>query len=182
MRQRKPFFAPVWAFVFAALVAVGLIAAALWTVSRATTTTVVLVRHAEKQLGTIADPPLTPVGEERAERLVKLFGDNGAFGRIDAIYVSNTRRSQQTAAPLARRLGLTPIVSAEKPAGLARQVLREHGGQRVLVVGHSNTVPALVGALAGANDVPSIADDEYGTVYVVAIPAFGASSVLRARY
>ncbi len=165
-----------------ALAVFALIATALLYLRDAATTTVILVRHAEKQLGTIDNPPLTSIGEERAERLAQLFADDARYGRIDAIYVSDTRRSQQTAAPLARRVGLVPMVSAEQPPGLARTVLRAQRGHRVLIVGHSNTIPALVAELSGTSDVPPMGDDEYSTIYIVAVPAVGAASVLRARY
>jgi 2,3-bisphosphoglycerate-dependent phosphoglycerate mutase len=53
-----------------------------------------------------ADPGLTPGGQEQARRLA----DRLATARIDAIYVSTLRRTAQTAAPLAARLGLAPKV------------------------------------------------------------------------
>jgi probable phosphoglycerate mutase len=56
-----------------------------------------------------ADPALTPNGHEQARRLA----DRLATAGIDAIYVSTLRRTAQTAAPLAGRLGLTPHVEPE---------------------------------------------------------------------
>jgi len=56
-----------------------------------------------------ADPGLTPRGHEQAERLAGRL----ASARIDAIYVSTLRRTAQTAAPLAARLGLAPKVEPE---------------------------------------------------------------------
>jgi probable phosphoglycerate mutase len=53
-----------------------------------------------------ADPALTPAGHEQARRLA----DRLASARIDAIYVTTLRRTAQTAAPLAARLGLVPQV------------------------------------------------------------------------
>jgi broad specificity phosphatase PhoE len=151
---------------------------------RATTTTIVLVRHAEKQLGTIDDPPLAPAGEERARRLAQLFGERTAPGRVEAIYATDTRRAQQTAAPLAARLGVGVIaLSADaSSASLARRVRREHRGGVALVVGHGNTVPELVRALAPDVAPPAMADEDYGAVYVVTVPDVGRSSVLRLSY
>jgi 2,3-bisphosphoglycerate-dependent phosphoglycerate mutase len=51
-----------------------------------------------------SNPDLSPAGREQAERI----GDRLAHEPIAAIYVSNLRRTHQTAAPLAERLGLTP--------------------------------------------------------------------------
>jgi len=56
-----------------------------------------------------ADPALTPNGHEQAQRLA----DRLAAAGIDTIYVSTLRRTAQTAAPLAARLGLAPQVEPE---------------------------------------------------------------------
>ena len=178
-RQRRPFLAPIW-LTFAAVLLVAFVALGVYR--SAATTTVVVVRHAEKQLGTIEDPPLAPEGEARAERLARLLGDANGVGTIQGIYVTDTRRTQQTAAPLAARLRLKPeIVAADDVRGVLARVRREHRGSRVLIVAHNNTVPQIVGHLA-AVDVPPIADDEYDDLYVVSVPTFGPSSVLRLTY
>jgi broad specificity phosphatase PhoE len=150
----------------------------------ATTTTIVLVRHAEKQVGAISDAPLSPEGEVRASRLTQMLGGSEEFGRIGRIYVTDTRRTQQTAAGLAQRLGLKPeIVEAKTDsADLARRAIRENRGRRALIVGHSNTVPEIVAALAHLNNVPPMGDDEFDTMYVVTVPTIGKASVLRLKY
>jgi probable phosphoglycerate mutase len=56
-----------------------------------------------------SDPDLDPVGEEQAERLADRLADEP----LDAIYVTTLRRTVQTAAPLARRLGITPVVEPD---------------------------------------------------------------------
>jgi phosphohistidine phosphatase SixA len=182
-RHRKTFFAPIWLFgTLAALAFVSIIGAFVYSRSVGTTT-IVLVRHAEKQLGTIDDPPLAPAGELRAERLAAMFGDREPLGRLQAIYVTSKRRSQQTAAPVARRLGLTPIVADEPSDVLANRILREQRGRIVLVVGHSNTVPELVRLLTDLSAVPAINEaDEYDTMYWVSVPAMGTASVVRVKY
>ncbi len=68
---------------------------AFFIYSSATTTVVVLVRPVEKEAGTIDDPPLSPDGEQRAERLAEMLGEKTGVGRIDAIYVSDARHAQQ---------------------------------------------------------------------------------------
>jgi broad specificity phosphatase PhoE len=149
--------------------------------SRANTTYIV-VRHAEKQLGTIDDPPLAPEGEARAARLARLFGVTSDTGAIAAIYVTDTRRSQQTAAPLAARLRLTPVVVPGRDVEAAiRRARMEHRGGNVLFVAHSNTIPDIVRALAGI-EIPAIPDDQYEDLYVVSVPTLGPASVLRMTY
>jgi 2,3-bisphosphoglycerate-dependent phosphoglycerate mutase len=178
--RRKPFLTPIWLAAMAALVVVSF---TVWLWGTATSTTVVLVRHAEKQLNAGDDPNLTPTGETRAALLARMFGERAPLGRLDAIYVSPTRRSHQTAAPLAARLGIQVTEGPEDDIKqLARMVLREHQGGRVLIVGHSNTIPGLVERLSGEGKVPDIGDDEYGTMYIVTVPRIGHANVLRLSY
>jgi len=180
-RRRRTFLAPLWLLAMAGVFMIAM-AFAYW--NSATTTTIVLVRHAEKQVGAISDAPLSPQGEIRASRLGQMFGDNESFGRIGRIYVTNTRRTQQTAAGIAQRLGLNPeVVDAKVDSGdLARRVLRENRGGRALIVGHSNTVPEVVAALAHLDKVPPIGEEEFDTVYIVTVPTIGKVSVLRMKY
>jgi 2,3-bisphosphoglycerate-dependent phosphoglycerate mutase len=56
-----------------------------------------------------SDPELAPEGREQAERL----GERLAHEKIDAIYVTTLRRTAETAAPLAKRLGLEPVVEPD---------------------------------------------------------------------
>lgn len=79
----------------------------------------ILVRHGESEAAVEGepfelveghgDPALAPEGLAQAE----LVGERLASEPIDAIYVSNLRRTAQTAAPLAARLALTPIVERD---------------------------------------------------------------------
>src|SRR5689334_24387771 len=183
-RRRRTFLAPLWLVWLLVMGAVGLIGASFLHWRSATSTTVVLVRHAEKEVGAISDAPLSPEGEQRADRLANMFGDTQKFGRLQKIYVTNTRRTQQTALRLSQRLGITSeVVDAKiESAELARRVLDENRGGRVLIVGHSNTVPALVKALTRADAVPPIGEEEYDTMYIVTVPSMGRASVLRLKY
>jgi probable phosphoglycerate mutase len=56
-----------------------------------------------------SDPELAPEGREQAERLAERLSHE----HIDAIYITTLRRTAETAAPLATRLGLTPIVEPD---------------------------------------------------------------------
>jgi broad specificity phosphatase PhoE len=180
-RRRRTFFAPLWLLAWAGIL---MLAAAVVYWNSATTTTIVLIRHAEKQIGTIDDAPLSPQGEQRATRLAQMFGDPEAFGRVKQIYVTDTRRTQQTAAGLAQRLGLKPVVVEGKPSAgeIARRVLRENRGGLALVVGHGNTVPQIVQELSDAKEVPAFGEEEFDTMYVVTVPTIGKASVLRMKY
>ncbi len=154
-----------------------------WALLTANSTTVIVIRHAEKDTVNPADPALSAAGQARAAQLARMFGEPKAFGRLDAIYVSATLRSRSTAAPLAERLGISPTVAgAEDPKGLARRVLRENRGKRVMVIGHVDTVPGIVAALSGRSNIPPIDDQDFATIYVVTVPRIGRANLLRLRY
>jgi broad specificity phosphatase PhoE len=181
--QRRPFLTPVWLTVLGALVVMCVLGYAAWVWVSADSTTIIVVRHAEKELNAGEDPALTPAGEARAALLAGMFGDSHGPGAVDAIYVSPALRNRLTAAPLAARLGLQPTVApARDVRGLVRRVLREHSGGRVLIVGHSDTVTGIVEALTGAAHLPPIGDAEYGTMYIVAVPSVGKANFLRMTY
>jgi broad specificity phosphatase PhoE len=182
--QRRPFLWPIWLTAIAAVAALGLVVFAAWVWGTADSTTVIVVRHAEKDLSvSVTDPPLSPAGEARAARLAQMFGDAKVVGHVDAIYVSPALRNRLTAAPLAARLGISETVApADDPGSLARRALHEHAGGRVLIVGHSDTVPRIVGTLSGIPNIPEIGDQEYGTMYVVSVPRIGHANLLRLNY
>ena len=82
-------------------------------------TELILVRHGESApavegesfplLDGHGDPPLAPDGREQAERVA----DRLANEQIDAIYVTTLQRTAETAAPLAARLGVSPVVEGD---------------------------------------------------------------------
>lgn len=175
---------PVWLTVIAASVALGCVASVAWIWATAGSTTVIVIRHAEKdQSAGAVDPSLSQAGEARAQLLARMFGEAKDFGGIEAIYVSPALRNRLTAAPLAARLGIKETVApADDPRGLARRALHEHRGGRVLIVGHSDTVPQIVAELSGNERIPPIDDQEYGTMYIVTVPRIGHPNVLRLTY
>lgn len=126
-----------------------------------------LVRHAEKsEAPGEADPLLSAAGERRALALAAW-----AEGRaIDVVYATHLRRTQQTAAPLAAALDLElRVLPAADTARLLARLRGAHCGRRVLVVGHSNTVPALAQAFGAAPF--EIGEADYGWVYTLRPPA-----------
>lgn len=178
-RYRRPFLAPVWLTMLAVVCALGL-AVAIYR--SASTTVVVLVSPAEKEAGTIDDPPLSPDGEQRAQELAQMLGERTGAGRLDAIYVSDSRRAQQIIGPLADRLGQRPIVIPGADIGaLASRLSHGHEGGTVLFVGNGSNVPQLVHELSGIEVEPS-REQEHDTLYVVSIPTYGRANVLRLRY
>jgi broad specificity phosphatase PhoE len=182
--QRRPFLTPIWLTALAAATAFGFLIFAVWLWATAGSTTIIVIRHAEKDVSVNAtDPPLSQAGEARAQLLAQMFGDAKAVGHLDAIYVSSALRNRLTAAPLAARLGISEVVApADDSAALARRVLHEHTGGRILIVGHADSVPQVVAALSGYSKVPEIRAEEYGTMYIVTVPRVGHPNLLRLNY
>lgn len=143
---------------------------------RAAATVVLVIRHAEK-LGDpgamTADPALSPEGVERAAALAQALKGKP----LHAVYSTQYLRTRETGRPAAEGAGVPVTVRpvhggnmASYHTELAAHILAQHRGQTVLVVGHSNTVPAIVKAVSG-RDVPPIPESQYGDFYTITIPA-----------
>lgn len=130
--------------------------------------TVILVRHAEQDRTEAGnDQPLSGLGQARAEALA----DALAGAHVSLILTSPLKRSVDTAAPTAKRAGLASRAIPTGPDHVAQTAAaaRAAGPQGVvLIVGHSNTVPALVKALGG-KDAPNLPEQVYDTLTTLRI-------------
>ena len=130
--------------------------------------TVFLVRHAERadtQPGESpamgADPDLSKAGRARAESLATALKD----AKITAIFATEFKRTQQTAAPLSKALGITvTTVTSKDTPQLLKKIQASKGN--VLVVGHSNSVPDVIKGL-GVSTPVTIGDDEFDNLFLV---------------
>jgi broad specificity phosphatase PhoE len=154
-----------------------------WFFESQATTTMIFVRHAEKALTPVDDPALSPEGQVRAKELARQLAEADVVAGIDAIYSTPYRRTVETAQPVADALGLevNPYDPAAEEEELDR-ILKEHKGEIILIVGHSNTVPTLIAELGASKLVPPIAEFEYDNIYLVSIPWFGKTKTIRLRY
>jgi phosphohistidine phosphatase SixA len=173
MRRR-----PLMAALLLPVLGIVLLVMGAWLLTHAqATTTVVLVRHAEKLQGG-DDPGLTDLGAARARALVRVLNQV----EVSAIYASQYRRAVDTVAPLARNLELEiTVMDAGDPEALVERILSQDYGRTVVVSGHSNTVPDLIERL-GADAVPMLEESDYDDLFIVAIPWFGEVSVTRLAY
>jgi len=136
---------------------------------------VFIVRHAERAdagMQAQADPPLSAAGEARAQKLAAMLADAG----VKDIFATELKRTQDTAKPIAMETGIAVEQVASKDTALLIEKIRSHPNDVVLVVGHSNTLPALLKALAGV-DV-AIAENEFDNLFVV-VPATGTMTRIR---
>ena len=140
-------------------------------------TTFYLVRHAEKDYGD--DPVLTKQGEERAERLKEILKNVD----LAAVYSTDTKRTQSTARPTAEDHDLK-IVSYRPTLlrELSEKLRSLYRGKVVLIVGHSNTTPAMTNYLTDSNEHPRFSELDYTNLYVVTLPRIGAPDVQKLRY
>lgn len=148
----------------------------LATASLAAAQTVLVVRHAERADAAkpgarsgaepreemmAADPELSAAGRARAEALASTLKDAG----ITEIFATEYKRTQQTAAPLAKLLGVTvQTISSKDTAALVSRLKSVKG--TALVVGHSNTVPDIIKGLGIAAPV-TIGEADYDNLFVV---------------
>jgi len=155
-----------------------------WFFESQATTTIIFVRHTDADAATASiDPRLSSLGRRRAELLADVIQDIDVIAGVDAIYASEHRRTQETAAPISERLGVE--VRVEDPylfEPFMNQVLTDHKGEIVLVVTLSDALAPLVEELHGSKNIPEMAPDEFGNIYIVTIPWFGKVKTLRLRY
>lgn len=142
--------------------------------------TIILVRHAEKADAPKDDPGLSDAGQRRAAALAAALKDSN----VSAIFTTQLRRTQETAAPIAKAAGVTPKVLTISRGGLADHVAeaaklaREQKDGAVVIVGHSNTVPAIAAALGVK--VPDMPECEYSRL-ITLLPGLPLRTIV-ARY
>ncbi|TXB62902.1 SixA phosphatase family protein [Phaeodactylibacter luteus] len=134
-----------------------------------------LVRHAEKADDGSSNPPLNAKGEARAKALQEMLSGAG----IDAIYTTPYLRNTSTVQPLADSIGL-PAQEYDPNLDLVTLIdsLRAaHPGERVLICGHSNTVPGMLNVLAGRNRYEQLGEMEYDFLFLAAVPPTGPAAI-----
>lgn len=145
-------------------------------------TVVLVVRHAEKA-GPSGDVPLSAEGEARALSLVEVARGAG----VQVVITTQFQRTRQTAAPVAASAGISSEVIAagnavgEHVTAIAEAIRGRLAGRTILVVGHSNTVPAIVAALGGPK-LPDLCDEQYDALFTIVLSREGASRVIQSRY
>ena len=164
-------------FRFALALAIGgTLAVANAAAAQGAPAMVILVRHAEKATVGGSDPSISETGQARAKALAAAIAD----AHVTAIITTTFKRTFETAEPFATAHGIT----IEKLAvnGDVAAAVRKHAGEVVLVVGHSNTVPAIVNALGGPK-LPDICDASYATMFTLVPAKDGKTAhVVKSKY
>ena len=129
------------------------------------TTVYYLIRHAEKDRSTLGqDPGLTKIGLERASNWAKIFTSI----KFDQVYSTDYKRTQQTALPTASDKNLE-IQSYDPDNLYDKDFKRKTKGKTVLIVGHSNTTPALANTILGEQKYDQIDDKDNGKLFIVTL-------------
>ena len=143
--------------------------------------TIILLRHAEKDLSeteNTSDPNLSEIGRERAARLVKAIGEYKPL----QIYTSEYKRTRQTAAPLAAKRKLEPkSYDTRQLKEFAAEIAATKKSRRIVVVGHNNTTPALANMLLKTNQFRSLGENEYDKIFVITLEK-GKATVMVLKY
>ncbi|HAU66845.1 MAG TPA: hypothetical protein DCW52_00450 [Gammaproteobacteria bacterium] len=128
------------------------------------TTTVYLVRHAEKHLDQGKDPGLTQVGVNRSMRWADVFSNQV----LDTIYSTDTKRTRNTALPITESQNKQVVLMEAMPTNLV-EIIAKHRGQSILMVGHSNTLPGLVNAMIGEERYADLDESNFSTLFIVTV-------------
>jgi broad specificity phosphatase PhoE len=141
-------------------------------------TSFIFVKHAEKELdGT--DPNLTAEGLERADKLAYILSEND----LDRVYSTDYNRTMQTATPTATEQGLSVTTYGGFDHDIViNDVLENVTGGKVLIVGHSNTVPNFLNALVGTPTYGDISEEVFDNLYIVSVKSTGDSKVVHLKY
>lgn len=154
-----------------------------------TTTTIILVRHCERDEG--LDPPLNAEGFTRRIALLSAVAENG----ITAIYATDLLRNRQSVEPLEEHFGLTATLinalDAADTKALANRLvdewLRDHAGGVVLWCGNTGPViqdvqdgnmEEIYRRLGGTGRAPN----RYQDLYIVVIPETGEPHFIKTEY
>ena len=145
--------------------------------------TIIFLRHAETLPRTRdnQNPDLSDAGTHRAKELAKALRAAG----VTRIFATELGRTQQTATPLAKLLGLQlEQYSARKSQAFATTLQALPDQTVAVVVGHSNTVPQMVKQLGGSlqelDEKGYLQETEHDRMIVQVLHANQADAPMRA--
>ena len=139
-------------------------------------TTIIVLRHAEKaDQPDNPDPDLSDEGNARAEKIAALFAED----TIDAVYTTSYKRTKQTITPLATSQNL--MVKEYPPADEESfaDILSRHKGEKIVICGHSNTVPILLNYFTESTAHAALQEDEYDKIFIISKSTSGKSATLK---
>lgn len=134
---------------------------------------VFVIRHAEKAAG--EDPPLTEAGRLRAAAWAEMLQGAG----IRQVITSDTWRTRETGAIIATALGTAQTeVDRRDIAGLVDLLGFDHEDERVLIVGHAETIPSILAGLGHAGTV-EVSQADFASLFVLTPEEGGPARLIR---
>jgi 2,3-bisphosphoglycerate-dependent phosphoglycerate mutase len=134
--------------------------------------TIILLRHAEKDLSIDPDDPdpeLSAAGKERAQKFVEIVRKY----KPEAIYSSLFKRTINTVTPLAEQTNpkYRTMIQFYDHRNLSELVNRmmASGARSIVVAGHNSTTPALANLLVKENKYKPLAESEYDKIWIIKI-------------
>jgi broad specificity phosphatase PhoE len=138
--------------------------------------TLIFVRHAEKSDDGTSNPPLTNEGEGRAIRIMQML--KKSYSKVDAVYSTPYKRTQSTAEPTANEFDvIVQEYDPRAPNVFVKSLLKNHRGEVVLIVGHSNTTPFLVNLVLGEEKFKQLDESAYNEIFIVEATDVGEGEV-----
>ncbi len=144
-------------------------------------TTIFIVRHAEKDLSDPknTDPGLSLEGVERAEDLVRELKRQ----KLSVVFSTRYKRTIQTASATAKRKGVhLEYYDPRNAKTIADLVNQKYKNQKVLIVGHSNTVLELLEAFGARRPIPSLTEADYDLLFIIRVGMDGKATLETRRY
>jgi 2,3-bisphosphoglycerate-dependent phosphoglycerate mutase len=166
-KQRKLYLGDNFKYIHMRLV-IFLLLIFFWSCAQEEyTTTVYLVRHAEKDLSdTSSNPPLSRDGFVRAQTIKEKL----ASERIEAIFTTYYRRNMQTMQPLAEHKNLEMrSYEAHEWQPMVEFIKENLKGLKVVICGHSNNLLPMIQGFGGNPPIDSISENEYNKMFKVII-------------
>lgn len=139
--------------------------------SQSDVTQIYILRHTEKEDEVSEDPLLSETGITRAKYWKQVLANID----IDQIYTTELKRNIQTAETLAENYQVKPKLYHPLSFDIVK-FINEVRGQKVLIIGHSNTIPDMVNRLIGESKYPPMGHADYDKLFVITIDAKGDTS------
>lgn len=143
------------------------------------TTTIFLLRHAEKEVRDPADQDsdLSAAGLLRAQALRDYLQDTP----VAAFFTTPYKRTQRTLSVLAQGRPLQ-FYDAHDFTGLRARVLDDFRGKTIVIVAHSNTLLPIIEAFGAKKPLQQIGENDYDNLFKLRVSRRGKASVQALKF
>jgi 2,3-bisphosphoglycerate-dependent phosphoglycerate mutase len=133
----------------------------------ADTTTVWLVRHAEKDMNdSTSNPPLTSQGKYRADKLAAIMANK----ELTAIFTTGLTRTISTISPTASMQGMDiKYYEYRSPEPMLNGIKAGEHGKTILICGHGDNILPMIEYLGAVKPQDSIGLYEYDKLFQLII-------------